>query len=557
MSDSDEIAPARVEAEASPASGAMHVLMVAPENDGIRGGKVGGIGDVIRDAAPALADAGCRVTVATPSHGFLHRLNQVEETVSFHFDFRGNRQPAWLHTVTGRSPRENVAHRVIDAQALAAPGDRIYMDDPPDSPYAADATRFAAFGAAVIEALRAGLFGAVDVVHLHDWPAAFFLILRAFHSAYRELTGTRTIYSIHNLAYQGVRPFGGHDASLNAFFPGMWYDYGRLVDRRWPDTFNPMAAAIRLADAVHTVSPAYADEITRPSRHAADEWIYGGEGLEADIADARERGRLHGILNGCVYPPERADGPLEPKPDFAETLATFEAALLGWMGASDIVRPEHVIALARIQALRRSGLRPETVMTSVGRLTDQKALLMRRTGGDGQSGLAGILDALGGQGLLILLGTGDPEYEGFFRWMSGRRANFLFLAGYSDACAHRLYRGGDLFLMPSSFEPCGISQMLAMREGQPCLVHGVGGLRDTVSDGENGFVFNADTLRGRVDAMVAGARRALDMKRNRPERFARIAAGAARERFLWSDTVEQYIGKLYRPPPPATTTTPS
>ena len=101
-----------------------------------------------------------------------------------------------------------------------------------------------------------------------------------------------------------------------------------------------------------------------------------------------------------------------------------------------------------------------------------------------------ILERLGSNGAFFLLGSGTAEYEQFFLEVSARHPNFIYLQGYSDALSHALYNNGDLFVMPSSFEPCGISQMLAMRAGQPCLVHAVGGLNDTVQDGVTGFSFS-------------------------------------------------------------------
>src|SRR6056300_946863 len=132
------------------------------------------------------------------------------------------------------------------------------------------------------------------------------------------------------------------------------------------------------------------------------------------------------------------------------------------------------------------------LFTSVGRLTDQKVLLLRQTMHNGKSLLDNLLLQIKGRARLVLLGSGDPLLEQFLLEVAGRHSNFIFLRGFSIGLSECLYRAGDLFLMPSSFEPCGISQMLAMRAGQPCLVHAVGGLLDTVTDGSDGFVFSGD-----------------------------------------------------------------
>ena len=157
-----------------------------------------------------------------------------------------------------------------------------------------------------------------------------------------------------------------------------------------------------------------------------------------------------------------------------------------------------------------------------------------------------LLTVLGERGIFIMIGSGDPEYEAFFTRMAAQHNNFLFLKHYAERISRQLYTSGDLFMMPSSFEPCGISQMLAMREGQPCLVHAVGGLKDTVSHGSNGFTFGADTFIEQAQSFVEAFGDILDLRENEPERWLAICDNAARARFLWSDSVAQYVSKLYR-----------
>jgi len=414
----------------------------------------------------------------------------------------------------------------------------IYTDDPPDRPFFADATRFALFGSAVSATICDTLLNKIDCIHLHDWHAAFVALLRAFHPNYSELKKIRLVFTIHNLALQGIRPLRSNESSLEAWFPELDYDWPVVADPRWPDCFNAMAVGIRLSDTVHTVSPSYAEEIQKPSQKPQ---FYGGEGLESDLIQARRDGRLIGILNGCDYPPERP----ATRYQFADMLDLFRSRAIRWSGVWDTVPTSQFMTYARTLELGKRFSTPPILLTSVGRVVDQKLLLLRGAGSNGRSGLHGILEALGERGCYIILGSGDREYEKFLTETSSRYENFLFVNGYSDECADALYAGGDLFLMPSSFEPCGLSQMIAMRHGQPCLVHAVGGLKDTVQDGHNGFGFKGDSLRSQVDHLVQTASEAIALKENQPAEWRKICERAAATRFRWRDSAAQYLEKLY------------
>ncbi len=129
--------------------------------------------------------------------------------------------------------------------------------------------------------------------------------------------------------------------------------------------------------------------------------------------------------------------------------------------------------------------------------------------------------------------------------MATRNDNILLLHGYSESLADPLYELGDLFLMPSSFEPCGISQMLAMRAGLPCVVHGIGGLRDTVDDEKTGFVFAGNDLQSQATAFVAATLRAISLRRDKPDTWQSICDRAKRLRFEWRDSAKMTITNLY------------
>ena len=522
----------------------MHILMISAENDALPGAKVGGMGDVVGQIAPALADRGARVTVMNPCHGFLHRLPGAAQIGTIEFMFRGYLHRAKLFEVPGHPPHGQVRHLVVHHPHLSAwdpesADHRIYVDDPPDHPFATDAFRFALFCAAAATAVTEQILDSVDIIHLHDWHAAFVLILRKFAPYHGALARIRTVFSIHNLALQGIRPLRGSDSSLEAWFPDLDYDWFDVADPQVPDCVNLMAAGIRLADVIHTVSPAYAEEILLPSQKPE---YYGGEGLEAALQYTHSRGKLIGILNGCTYPKDYA----APEMDFMRMLNLFKSELVRWAGGRETLPSALFIAHARLLELERRKKAPQMILTSVGRVVPQKIQLMRAAGSNAKSGLESILENLGDSVCLFLLGTGDEEYEQFLTRLSSRYSNFVFLNGYSDLCARVLYANGDLFLMPSSYEPCGISQMLAMRDGQPSVVHAVGGLKDTVQDGINGFVFSGRTITEQVDNFVRTALAAVALKQNAPDQWSLICDQAVRSRTSWDESARQYLQKLYR-----------
>ncbi len=278
-----------------------HILMIAAENGALPGGKIGGIGDVVRDVPLALAKLGCTVSVLTPGYGKFAALPGAQLKQLLTINFGGKPQTVELFHLSQTGNHENVQHYVIEHPLFSVCGvGKIYCDDPPDRPFASDASKFALFCSAVAEAIEVSALGDIDVLHCHDWHSAFLLILRQYMPNYQILQKLHCVYSIHNLALQGIRPFRGDESSLEAWFPELFYDAALLGDPRWTNCVNPTASAIRLADTVHTVSPSYAKEILQPSD--ASIGYYGGEVLEKDLNKANTEQRLFGILNGCEYP---------------------------------------------------------------------------------------------------------------------------------------------------------------------------------------------------------------------------------------------------------------
>ena len=516
-----------------------HILLVAAENGALPGGKVGGIGDVVHDVPVELAKRDHTVSVITAAYGSLHRLAGAKLDKTLKIFFGGKQQTLKLYHLKQAGNNANIRHYVIDHPLFSLCGTgKIYCDDPAGRPFASDATKFALFCTGVAEAINQSAFDNLDVLHLQDWHASFLLILRRFLPRYKKLQKLQCAYTIHNLALQGIRPFKGDESSLEEWFPGLQYDPTLLGDPRWSDCINPMAAAIRLADTVHAVSPGYALEILQPDNASAGH--HGGEGLEHDLNRANQEKRLFGILNGCEYPHNFVSTPVA----WPDLLQQMTNTVLRWVSGSANVSSAHFIALNALNKM--STERPKMLLTSVGRITEQKVALLRQSTSSGMSALHATLEAMGDYAMLFMIGSGDSDYEQFLTETSAQYSNFVFLRGYSDGLANAFYENGDLFLMPSSFEPCGISQMLAMRAGQPCLVHGVGGLRDTVIDGKTGYSFSGDNPTEQADALVSTVQRALKQHSKKSSKWQNMCKAAAAARFEWDHSIDAYLTDLYK-----------
>lgn len=511
----------------------MHILMVAAENDALPNAKVGGVADVIRDAPKALAAKNITVDVVIPDYGFeLHnRIHVADVTVAF---------KAQLHVVSVFEIKQVHTHikQLVISHPLFSQSKSVYCNDVGDRPFATDATKFALFSAAVCEALHKGVIKQPTTLHLHDWHSACVAVLLKFDPHYSALKTLHIAFTVHNLALQGIRPFKHDDSSLEAWFPSLSYNGEPLCDPRYPHCFNPMRAAINLADKVHLVSPSYSKEVLKPSDHSAG--FFGGEGLENDLHNAAKAHKLEGILNGCEYSYD----------DNMCTDRTFlyqqiDSTLLSWIAKTDYVPSDYYIAHERIKSflsIPSNG----PLITSIGRLTEQKVLLLCQSQQQDLTidGVCKIIAQFNGR--LIMLGSGDPELERVFTKAMARNKNMLFLKGYGQGIGDLMYQRGDLFLMPSSFEPCGISQMLAMRAGQPCLVHGVGGLKDTIEHHQNGFSFNGDSLVEQSNALLKSLTEALTLRHNKPSEWQHIRLNAKEARFTWSQVVSKYIARLYK-----------
>jgi len=504
------------------------IWLVAAENGALPGGKVGGVGDVVRDLPLALSATGQQVRLITPSYGMFHKLPGARLYRSVETGFGGEQFSADVYRVpVADSP---VEHFVIEHPLLSPKGPgHIYVSDKPGRPFEIDAAKFAFFDA-VMAAWVNDSRSPPDVLHLNDWHMGLIPALRQFGNPDAPLSRVRIVFTIHNLAYQGVRPLRNNESSLESWFPDLLEFEDQLKDPAYDDCVNFMATAIRLADGINTVSPSYAMEIQQPSDSSTG--FSGGEGLEMELRKAWAEGRLAGILNGCMYP-DKTDPPVE------------------WDELLQMIAKRPEIMNARQPAADwlagRQGRRPENLLLSIGRVADQKVpLFLEPVGGSG-SALELILSALGPDSLFIMLGSGEKHLEDRFAAIAASSDNFLYLRGFVGSLSDPLYSIADLFLMPSSFEPCGISQMLAMRAGQPCVVHAVGGLKDTVDNGITGFVFDGSDPAEQAENFVSCVTGAISIKQEDPSQWQKICTNAANQRFSWEVAATSYREILYQP----------
>ena len=189
--------------------------------------------------------------------------------------------------------------------------------------------------------------------------------------------------------------------------------------------------------------------------------------------------------------------------------------------------------------------KPSFICSSVARLTEQKFYFFKRS----PEALIEILKKLESvNGIYMLLGTGAPEYEELLRKISYAHRNFIFINAQSEDVIDSLYLETDLYFMPSLFEPCGISQMLAMRNGNPCFVHNTGGLKDTVENMVTGFSFDGETYDDKIANMVAGFDTILDIFTNQKSKWKEIQKNAKAKRFTWKASLDEYYRDLYELP---------
>jgi len=366
-----------------------------------------------------------------------------------------------------------------------------------------DAERFAFFSRAVLE-LCAYTGFKPDIIHCNDWQTALIPVYHSLiYAKQPEYAPVKTVLTIHNIQYQGIYS----KAILGDVFG---IDESDADILSYNGSLNLLKGGIECADRVTTVSPTYAGEILDP-------WY--SHGLDS-ILTAR-RFKLSGILNGIdtvSYNPE-----------------TDKDIFANYSAAQPQSKAANKAALQKLLSLSPEADKP--LIGIVSRLVQHKGFDLVK------EALEELLNTSEAQ--LAVLGSGDFEYENFFGQLSGRYPGRLSLSiGFVPELARKIYAGSDMFLMPSKSEPCGLSQMIALRYGSIPVVRETGGLKDSIADSAdgrgNGFVFTGYN----AQEMLHALRRALDAYGDK-ENWRRLVGRALESDNSWSRSAAEYM-RLYR-----------
>ncbi len=451
--------------------------------------KVGGLGDVVYSLPKALVEKGQECSVILPLYERIRQDNRDLELIDEFYISLGYR-----HQYVG------VLKKVMDGINFYFIDNKQYFDRNTVYGEPDDGERFTFFSKAVIETIIRH-FRDYDVLHAHDWQTAMTIpLVREYNIQ------LKTVFTIHNLRFQGVYPF-----SMVFDMLGLPPYYATEEKMLYFGNANYLKAAIVFADKVTTVSPTYLEEIKNE---------YYGEGLHGLIKQYEYK--MVGILNGIDF------DTFNPEKD---KFLSFE------YNKKDIGgKYKNKIAFQKEMDLPQNENIP--IIGMVSRLTNQKGLDL----------VNAVIDEILSMNVqFIVLGTGDNMYENNFRGKEyAYRDKMRAIIKYDDYFASKVYASSDLYLMPSQFEPCGLSQMIAMRYGSLPVVRETGGLNDTVkaynmyTKEGNGFTFKNYN----AHEMLFTLQKAVGLYYDNRADFNKLIESAMNEDFSWDKPGEEYI-RLY------------
>lgn len=489
--------------------------------------KTGGLGDVVGALPPALMELGHEVTCCLPFYRYARlRVEELAATSAtaaqaaaiesaWHMRLLQDEAAAGSATQAALSFRVPMGGNLLSADILefnTAAGVRVLFvrrDEFFDRSelyhtgvrdYEDNAERFIFFSKAVVELLEYERYRP-DVLHCHDWQTAFVPV----EALYRQQTrgtayGVKTVFTVHNLSYQGLFPaadFRLTDLPGEFFTPRALEFYGQL---------NLMKGGLVFSDAITTVSPTYAKEIQTPE---------GGCGLDPVLRSRRDR--IHGILNGI---------------DDREWDPATDPALKQNYSAQDLAGKR----VCRAELLRRFKVAADErtpVAAFISRLADQKGVDL----------LLESMDDLLRLGLvLVILGKGERRYEEQLQEQARRHPQRVVVQiEYDEEMSHQVQGGADVLLVPSRFEPCGLTQLYALKYGTIPVVYATGGLADTVTpyDVKSGTGHGFRFTKYSPQAFVSAVQQAVSVY-EQPKRWKKIMENAMACDFSWRAAAVKY-----------------
>lgn len=584
------------------------MVMAAAECSGFA--KVGGLGDVVNDLSHNLKDKVDSIAVFLPGYA-----DNVKAKTIYRCSVNFSKRP-YIVKLKYFNHNGVAFYFVYNKAFFGGKYSNIYINSNSrrKGPFEDDARRFAFYSKAILEILlHCELFKDVNLLHCHDWHTGFLFLLLKIAPAFKTLQHRlKTVFTIHNLNYQGVRPFTlpldifgqssfrswapiifkklckspliqsicypaerqplpenevehllaktADDKKLHDKIKSLYkfdsttnryciqripseiereYLYQELINRGCL-CFNPMRTAINLCDQVSTVSKTYAAEITF---HDTEKQIYGC-GLENDLKEKFINNRLIGIINGIDYDfhdPKQLKFPFDT--DKNNWQAKKEAGKRSFLHELPHTVKEiysrhgkrffnYRDVVSHLQSVETAAYSDKPLFVFVGRAAEQKfGILFSK---ENPRLIEKILEH---DAFFIFTGTGNLDDEAE---ILNKHKNALYLNVFDEEVGKLLYGYADFFLMPSYYEPCGISQLIAMRYGTLPIVHDVGGLHDTVSNGESGFKFSAGNEIPLHESLLETIDCAIECFSNK-DNLQYMRNFASQVRFDWEKSTEQYL----------------
>lgn len=509
--DAPAVRPAGTASQLRAADGtAVHVVHVVAELAPFA--RSGGLGEAVNSLGRFQAACGIPTSIVMPLYDAVRDTTPDIEPVGTAFTVRvGPRLEKvrlWKHNPQPGDPLAECHVYFIESEDYFA---RPFIYGPPGADYPDNAQRYACFSMAALASLPTLAGGSPVLLHVHDWHTALAPVyLRTTFANDERYRRVKTVLSVHNAGFQGHFP---RETMLDLGLPEALYNWRQM---EWHNRANMLKGGLVFADAVTTVSPTHAHEL----RTAA-----GGFGLDGVFVSLGNR--FVGIANGIdqqVWDP--ATDPLIPANYSRDSLAG---------------KIECREALQREMGLRPTDEMPIVAMSA--RLVSQKGLAL----------ILGDPAYFAFDAQFAFLGAGEPRYEAALKAIADRAPNRIVVEfRFNDALEHRLLAGADMCLMPSQYEPCGLTQMRAQRYGTIPIARRVGGLADTIEDGTTGFLFDDYTPEDFTRAVL----RAVNQFEE-PDGWHEMMREAMSRDFGWEQSATKYLNLYKRVIGVGTTMTPT